>query len=140
MNASDNDGNSALHFWENPDYGRMDYRDYLKNYRQNVKNLLRIGIHINIFNTSKGKNALETLLEYKHKYQNLLPVVKIYYQDAAKFLHAAGETLGGTEEEKIPEELKFEDEKSGAETHLQRSDQKTSAEAGSASTSVRQGS
>ena len=26
-------------------------------------------------------------------------------------LYAAGETLGGTEEEKIPEELKFEDEK-----------------------------
>ena len=110
VNITDNDGNTALHFWENPDYGRMDYRDYLKNCRQNVKNLLRIGIHINIFNTSKDKNALETLLEHKYKYQNLLPVAKIYYQDAAKFLYVAGETLEGTEEDKIPEVLKFEEE------------------------------
>ena len=35
----------------------------------------------------------------------------INYEGVIKLLYAAGETLEGTEEDKIPEELKFEDEK-----------------------------
>ena len=111
VNITDHDDKNALHFWFNIDYDDDDYLDYLKSYCQNIKKLLRAGIHINKFNTSKDKNALETLLDYKYEDQNADSTAEIYYKDPMKLLYAAGETLEGTEEDKIPEELKFDDEK-----------------------------
>ena len=112
VNITDYNGNNALHFLVNLDNDDKDYADYAKNYRQNVKRFLRAGIHINTFNKSQGKNVLAILLHYKYKYRDLYETAdEIYYKDPMKLLYAAGETLDGTEEEKIPEVLKFEDEK-----------------------------
>ena len=38
-------------------------------------------------------------------------IIRLNYEPAMMLLYAAGETLEGTEEQKIPEELKFEEEK-----------------------------
>ena len=131
VNITDNDGNTTLHLLENlnnDDEGDVDYlknyvmkcqnakkilRDRLKNYHQCVKKLLRAGIHINRFARvqRKRKTALQTLLDYKDKNQTADPMTEIDYTDSIKFLYTAGETLRGTDVDKMPEELKFEEEK-----------------------------
>ena len=108
VNITDNDGNTALHI--DLEYHGY-YVDYVKNYRRYVKKLLRARIHINKFNKSRGLNTLQTLVEYKYKYQDFDHITKINYKEPIMFLYAAGETIDGAEEEKIPEELKFEEEK-----------------------------
>ena len=72
--------------------------------------LLRAGIQINKFTKPKGKNALGTLVRTKKRFKKE-KLEHVGYGDGLLLLYAAGETLEGTEEEKIPEELKFEDEK-----------------------------
>ena len=96
MNVTDNDGSNdgstALHL-QIPGYFLG-----IPNCSQQKK-LLRAGIHINRFNRSRGENAVGSHLG---KTSNTGPLMLLY---------AAGETLEGTAEDKIPEELKFEDEK-----------------------------
>ena len=143
VNITDDDGNTALnlsvHLDDNDD-GDDDDEDYAGYnifwHHQNVKRLLRAGIHINKFNTSKGTNALETFLDYKYKNQDADP----FTEDSIKILYAAGETLDGTEEDEVLQELQSQDKKLELKKHLQRSDQKTSAEAVPTSSSVQQGS
>ena len=116
VNATDNDGGNALFLPED-----FKHVKFLHRYPQCIKSLFRAGIHINQFGKSRGKNALGILLDYKFKYQNarhsyLLHTVAWYptevnYEAAIMLLYAAGETLEGTEEDNIPEVLKFEDEK-----------------------------
>ena len=63
-----------------------------------IKRLLRAGVPINKRRFS-GDNVMTTQTQTETS------------RDAALTLYAAGETLGGTEEEDIPEVLKFEEEK-----------------------------
>ena len=88
VNASNSDGSNALHI--------TDHTFYI----ECIKRLLSAGIHINKFSRSQGKNALGIIMDDG-----------VVDKETIMLLYAAGETLDGTEEEKIPEMLKFEDEK-----------------------------
>ena len=118
VNATDNDGRNALLLREHYDYNEH-YIGYMNRYPKFIKRLLRAGILVNKFKRSQGKNALGILLDYKFKYQNATDYymtfmginTEINYDAASILLYSAGETLEGTEEDKIPEVLKFEEEK-----------------------------
>ena len=118
VNATDNDGGNALFLPGNFNLHNY-YIIYINRCPKFIRRLLRAGILINRFNKSQGKNALGGFLDFKFKYQNELDdyitsgsfEYEVNYEAPILLLYAAGETLGGTEEEKIPEELKFEDEK-----------------------------
>ena len=91
MNATDNNGSTALNLTVD------DYNDY---YVDIVKRLLKAGIHVNRADKALDANALGLILYGLNN-----------YEAAVLILYAAGETLDGTEEDKIPEELLFEEEK-----------------------------
>ena len=74
------------------------------------KRLLRAGIHINKFSESETKNALGTLIGAKDRYKDE-ELELVGYKDGVMVLYVAGETLEGTDVDKIPEELQFEEEK-----------------------------
>ena len=113
VNITDDDGNTALHLSvhldDDDDDGDDDDKDYVGYnifwHHQNVKRLLRAGIHINKFNTTKSTNALETFLDYKD--QDADP----FTEDSIKILYAAGETIDGSEGDEVLQELQSEDEK-----------------------------
>ena len=111
VNITDYDGSTVLHFWLNRNYLRNE-----KNCLQCIKRLLRAGIRINIpkgwlcIIGGRGETALQLLLDYKNIYKDDDPKTEIYKKHVY-LLYAAGETLDGTEGKKIPEELKFEEEK-----------------------------
>ena len=117
VNATDNDGDNALFFRGNCD--RIYYIIYINRCPKFIKRLLRAGILINRFTKSQDKNALGGFLDFKFKYQNELDdyiiskrfEYEVNYEAPIMLLYAAGETLDGTGEEKIPEVLKFEEEK-----------------------------
>ena len=102
VNITDAYGVNALHVTE-----QGPYRRHLPTC---IKRLLGAGININRFSNSTGKNALQTILGIK-KHKHDLHLYLIGYKGAVDLLYAAGETLEGTEVEKIAEELKFEEEK-----------------------------
>ena len=98
VNITDDYGGNALHINEGRYSGHMSTC---------MKRLLRAGIHINKFSKPKGKNAIQTILVIKKYYRDPdLDLYAIGYKDALKLLYAAGEKL-----DKIPEEIKFEEEK-----------------------------
>ena len=106
VNITDYDGSTVLHFWLNRNYLRNE-----KNCLQCIKRLLRAGIRINMpKGWLLGKTTLQILLDYKNIYKDDDPKTEIYKKHVY-LLYAAGETLDGTEGKKIPEELKFEEEK-----------------------------
>ena len=120
VNATDNDGGSALFLRGNCDLHEMEYCIVsIIGCPKFIKRLLRAGILINRFTKSQDKNALGFFLDFKFKYQNELDGhiisegfdYEVNYEAPIMLLYAAGETLDGTEEDKIPEELKFEEEK-----------------------------
>ena len=102
VNAGDKDGYNALHLLAAPAF--ICSKHYLKC----GKKLLRAGIHINRFPKSEGKNALGKALKAKYRVKK---GDEKSYRDLLMLLYAAGETLEGTDVDKIPEELKFEEEK-----------------------------
>ena len=111
VNANNSDGFNALHITDND--------LYFGNLSRCIKRLLRAGIHINKLSKSQGKNALGRILDFKLKYQNAADEKRVFMgvdtevdsEAAMMLLYAAGETLEGTEEDRIPEVLKFEEEK-----------------------------
>ena len=121
VNVTDNDGGNALLLPITYQYDTY-YVRAMNRYSRCIKRLLRAGININKFSRCKGKNALGIFLDYKFQYQNVghrpynymvfkMTDTEVNYEAAIMLLYAAGETLDGTEEDKIPEELKFEEEK-----------------------------
>ena len=102
VNARDKSGRNALH--RLADEPHRHYENHIKCARK----LLKAGIHINRFPKSEGKNALGETLGHDNRQ---LEGVAESYRDLLMLLYAAGETLDGSDVEKIPEELKFEDEK-----------------------------
>ena len=114
VNATDSDGGNALILRGHYDYDEY-YIRYMNRYPKFIKRLLRAGININKFSRPQGKNALGIFLDYKFKYQNekddSMINTEINYDAAIMVLYAAGETLDGIVEDKIPEVIKFEDEK-----------------------------
>ena len=115
VNATDNDGGNALPLpkdYEFDDYG--DYIECLNRYPRCIKRLLKAGMHINKLGKPRGMNVLGTAVASRWWIQNQLeeiPEESQFKNAALMLLYAAGETLDGTEEEDIPEVLKFEDEK-----------------------------
>ena len=112
VNCTYDNGNTVLHLGLDRKYVQSE-----KNCLQCIKKLLRAGIHINIFNKLEGKNALKILLRYKSTNQGFYKTIftgvdtEVNYKDAMKLMYAAGETLEGTDEGELPEELQFEEEK-----------------------------
>ena len=118
VNATDNDNCNGLLLVGCYEYDDF-YIKYMMRYPTFIRRLLRAGIHINKFSRSKRQNALGIFLDYKFKYQNAREYFitsrgieyGVNYEPAMMLLYAAGETLEGTDVEKIPEELMFEEEK-----------------------------
>ena len=122
VNATDNIGCNALHpcYWLDfhvniKDLDDLDTALYLPwyhkfeshesresnpHYIKCVKRLLGARIHINQNTSIYNQNAISSS---QHR--------RSFYRDTVVLLYAAGETLGGTIEEKIPVKLKFEEEK-----------------------------
>ena len=98
------------------------YATYPYEYKECPRAVLRAGIQINKVNFLH-RNALAEVLEHNHK-------------KASRLLFAIGETLPKVPEYMIPDFLKFEDLQLELITHLQRSNTKASAEAGSTLESV----
>ena len=97
MNLRNKDGHTALH---------LSIFDPTDCSVKCIRRLLRAGSHINqSFSDaiSNYQNALGIMLDYESRTNTDI--------DTLMFLYAAGETLDGTEEDKIPEELKFKEEK-----------------------------
>ena len=92
VNVRNNDGLNALHI--------TDDNFYIGNPSRRIKRFLRAGIHFNKFSMSRASNALGIMINDG-----------VIDKAAMMLLYAAGETLDGTDVDKIPEELKFEDEK-----------------------------
>ena len=97
VNVKDLDGYTALH----PDQSHSLKFDEYPNYVKCIRRLLRAGIHINKHHRQCGKNALGLVL---------VSMFMLMSRSSLMLLYAVGETLDGTEEDKIPQELKFEEE------------------------------
>ena len=102
VNSTDRKGRDALHLL------LLNFYIHEAYLLKSTKRLLRAGIHINRFNTPQAKNALGIALESKTSVVNRDEEI---YRALLMLLFEAGETLDGTDVEKIPEVLKFEDEK-----------------------------
>ena len=108
VNARNYNDSNALHILADQAHRYPNY--HLKC----AKKLLRAGIHINRFSrvythcTVRSKIALEKALEHRTWVKEEDAEI---YSDILMFLYAAGETLEGTDVDKIPEVLKFEEEK-----------------------------
>ena len=115
VNMTHKDGGNALLLlccYKSDD--QDEYVEYSNRYSKCIRSLLKAGIHINKFDQSEGKNALGTALTNRWWIQEEaeeIPEEAQFKNMAILLLYAAGETLEGTDELKIPEVLKFEDEK-----------------------------
>ena len=115
VNVTDNDGGNALPLPK--DYKFNDYGEYiecLNRYPRCIKRLLKAGMHINKLGKPRGMKVQGTAVASGWWIQNQLqeiPEESQFKNIALMLLYVAGETLDGTEEEDIPEVLKFEDEK-----------------------------
>ena len=100
VNAADKDFCNALYH-----LAALPFSFY-EHHLKCTKGLLKAGIHINRIHKSEDKNALRKALAKnsvkKGEEEN--------YRSLLKLLYAGGETLDGTDVDKIPEELKFEEE------------------------------
>ena len=109
VNAKANDNVTALHL------GFYIYDKYNPHYVKYIRRLLRAGIHINQYHDSEiylnndypssRNNAFGGLLNEDPDFPDF------EYPDVFMLLYAAGETLEGSDMDKIPEELKFQEEK-----------------------------
>ena len=111
VNSKTNDNVTALHL------GFYMYDEYNPHYVRCIKRLLRAGIHINQYHDSE--------IYFNNDYQSSsnnafgghlnddLDFPDFEYPDVLMLLYAAGETLEGADVniDKIPEQLKFEEEK-----------------------------
>ena len=98
VNAKDMDDCTALH----PDQSHsLKFNEY-PNYVKCIRRLLRAGIHINKHHRRCGKNAVSLVLGSMFMHMS---------RSSLMLLYAAGETLDGTAEYLIPQELKFGAEK-----------------------------
>ena len=119
VNAIDNDDGNALRIQGRYVSAECYMKDSYK-YPLFIKRLLRAGIHINRFTRSERRNALGLLLDHKFLYRNVnmnhpwfigMKQSEINDKAAILLLYSAGETLEGTDVDKIPEVLQFEEEK-----------------------------
>ena len=118
VNATDTNGGNALLLGSKyTKSGRLHYSysiSYMNRYPSLIKKLLKAGIHINKVDKERSLNALGLLINFK--FQNEVVKmstqnIRLNFEPATITLYAAGETLEGTDVKKIPEELKFEEEK-----------------------------
>ena len=108
VNATDKDGGNALLLLCHCKSG-----DQANRYSKCIRSLLRAGIYINKCEKSEGKNALGTALTNRWWIQEEAEEKpeEEQFKNIAILLYAAGETLDGTDVDKISEVLKFEEEK-----------------------------